>query len=127
MKKLFISCPMKGRTEEAIRKSMEQMHKIAEIVFDQKLEVIPTYIEHDPPENVSKALWYLGKSIQMMAEADFYIGVEYSDHFKGCFIENQVAREYGIRSTHIPMHEMMPDAMEIEREEKRFMAYPTNC
>ena len=51
MKKLFISCPMKGRTEENIRKSMEKMHKIAEIIFDQELEVIPTYIEDNPPEN----------------------------------------------------------------------------
>lgn len=31
MKKLFISVPMKGRTEENIRKSIEKMHKIAEI------------------------------------------------------------------------------------------------
>lgn len=44
MKKLFISCPMKGRTEENISKSMDQMHKIAEIIFDQELEAIPTYI-----------------------------------------------------------------------------------
>ena len=51
MKKLFISCPMKGRTEENIRKSMEKMHKIAEIIFDQELEVIPTYINDNPPEN----------------------------------------------------------------------------
>lgn len=43
MKKLFISCPMKGRTEENIRKSMEKMHKIAEAVFEQELEVIPLH------------------------------------------------------------------------------------
>ena len=40
MKKLFISVPMKGRTEENIRKSLEKMHKLAEIVFDEKLEVL---------------------------------------------------------------------------------------
>ena len=27
------------------------MHEIAEIYFDEKLEVIPTYIEDNPPEN----------------------------------------------------------------------------
>lgn len=48
-KKLFISCPMKGRTEEDIRHDMNRMHKMAEIVFDQELEVIPSYIENDPP------------------------------------------------------------------------------
>lgn len=30
MKKLFISCPMTGREEENIEKSIEKMHKIAE-------------------------------------------------------------------------------------------------
>ena len=44
MKKIFISCPMKGRTEENIRKSMEKMHKIAEEIFEQELEVIPSYM-----------------------------------------------------------------------------------
>lgn len=115
MKKLFISCPMRGRTKENIRKSMEKMHKIAEIIFDQELEVIPTYIEDNPPENNNQAVWYLGKSIQMLSEADFYIGIEYSDFFKGCDIENSVARQYGIRSTHVHMYDLMPDVVEVER------------
>ena len=121
MKKLFISCPMKGRTEENIRKSMEQMHKIAEIVFDQKLEVIPTYIEDNPPENSQKAVWYLGKNIQLLAKADYFIGVEYSDFFKGCCVESDVARYYGIPNTYVRVYELMPDAVEVER------AYWDNC
>lgn len=116
MKKLFISCPMKGRTEENIRKSMEQMHRIAEIVFDQPLEVIPTYIEHRPPENSNQAVWYLGKAIQLMSEADFFIGIEYNDFFKGCMIETEVARNYAIRSTYVKTYEMMPDAVEVEKK-----------
>lgn len=116
MKKLFISCPMKGRTEENIRKSMEKMHKIAEIVFDQELEVIPTYIEDNPPENGNQGIWYLGKSIQLLSEADFFIGIEWNDYFKGCETERMVARDYGIRSTFVNMHELMPDAVEIERQ-----------
>ena len=116
MKKLFISCPMKGRTEENIRKSMEQMHKIAEIVFDQELEVIPSYIEDNPPENSRQAVWYLGKSIQLLAEADFFIGIDYSDFYHGCRIENEVARLYGIKATTVGLHEMMPDALEVEKK-----------
>ena len=116
MKKLFISCPMKGRTEENIRKSMEKMHKIAEIVFDQELEVIPTYIEDNPPENGNQAIWYLGKSIQLLAEADFFIGIEWTDFFKGCSAERNIARDYGIRSTYVNIHELMPDACEVERQ-----------
>lgn len=114
MKKLFISCPMKGRTEENIRKSMEQMHKIAEIIFDQELEVIPSYVEDKPPENNNKAIWYLGKSIQLLADADYFIGVDYPDFFKGCAIENEVARSYGIPNTYVILHELMPDAKDVE-------------
>ncbi|MBO5025963.1 MAG: hypothetical protein J6C86_07470 [Bacteroidaceae bacterium] len=116
MKKLFISCPMKGRTEENIRKSMEQMHKIAEIIFDQELEVIPTYIEDNPPENNNQAIWYLGKSIQLLAEADYFIGVDYSEFYKGCSVERTIARDYGIRSTIVEMNVVMPDAVDVERD-----------
>ena len=117
MKKLFISCPMKGRTEENIKKSMEKMHKMAEIIFDQELEVLPTYIEEEPPEGTAnRGVWYLGKSIEMLAEADFFIGVGYSDFFKGCEIECAVARSYGIRMANVEMHEVMPDAVQIEKE-----------
>ena len=115
MKKLFISCPMKGRTEENIRKSMEKMHKIAEIIFDQELEVIPTYIEDNAPENNNQAIWYLSESIKKLAEADFFIGVVYSEIFSGCELERDVARRYGIRSFCVDMYEVMPDIREIEK------------
>ena len=114
MKKLFISCPMRGRTEENIKKSMEKMHKIAEIVFDQELEVIPSYSEDGPPDTNDARLWYLGKSIQLMADADYFIGVEYAD-FAGCYIETVAAREYGIPSTYVRVYELMPDIAEINK------------
>lgn len=122
MKKLFISCPMKGRTEENIRKSMEKMHKMAEIIFDQELEVIPTYIEDNPPKNNNRGIWYLGKSIQLLAEADFFIGVDWNEFYKGCEIERTVAQKYEIRSAFVNIYELMPDAIEVMRaeEEKRW-------
>lgn len=43
MKKLFISVPMKGRTEEQIRESMRRMHKVEEAVLYEELEVIDSY------------------------------------------------------------------------------------
>ena len=126
MKKLFISCPMKGRTEENIKKSMEKMHKIAEIVFDQELEVIPSYIEyvHPDPKNNNKAVWYLGKSIQLLSEADYFIGIDWSDFFKGCGIERSVASAYGIKSTFVHMHDVMPDALELEKTFGGFVKLP---
>ena len=115
MKKLYISCPMKGRTEENIRKSIEKMHRIAEIVFDQELEVIPSYIEHKPPQDTNQAMWYLGESIKLMAQADYYIGIDYSDFFHGCAVENEIAARYGIQRTSVHVHELMPDVRDVEK------------
>lgn len=128
MKKLFISCPMKGRTEENIRKSMDKMHRIAEIVFDEKLEVIPSYIEHKPPQGAKEAVWYLGESIKQMAQADYYIGIDYSDFFHGCTVENEIAMRYGVPKTLVRVHELMPDVREVEeaywRHEDKKLAIP---
>lgn len=74
MKKLFISCPMKDRTEAQIRGTMMQMHNIAEAVFGEELDVIQTYIP-DPPSGTNQALWCLGERIKMLSEADYFIGV----------------------------------------------------
>ena len=98
MKKLFISAPMKGRTEAQIRATMEQMHHIAEAVFGEELEVIQTYIP-DPPSGMNQALWCLGESIKMLSEADYFIGVyDEEKAYRGCAIENQAAKTYGIPS-----------------------------
>ena len=96
--KLFISCPMRGLTDEMIKANREKMHKIAEIVFDQELEVIPSYISQDPPEGAMAPMWYLGRSIQMMSEADYYIGVNMPyGYSNACVIENDVAVTYGLQ------------------------------
>ena len=100
--KLFISCPMNGLTDEMIKANREKMHKIAEIVFDKKLEVIPSYIvsAEEVPEGAMTPLWCLGRSIQMMSEADYYIGVNsfYDFDHPGCNIENTVAHTYGLKT-----------------------------
>lgn len=114
MKKLFISVPMKGRTEENIRKSMEKMHKIAEAVWEKELEVIPSFIEGKPPENNRVSVWYLGKSIQLLADADYFIGIEYTNLFGGCDIERDVAMRYNIPRFCVPLMDAAPDAYERE-------------
>lgn len=112
MKKLFISCPMKGRTEENIRKSMKKMHKLAELVFDEELEVIPSYIEDDPPKDTNQALFYLGRSIQFMSTADYFIGLEYADAWKGCSVERNVASIYNIKSYLVDPRIIAPEMYE---------------
>ena len=132
MKKLFISCPMKGRTEENIRKSMEKMHRIAEIVFDQELEVLPSYIAQKPPQGVKEAVWYLGESIKLMAQADYYIGIDYNVFFSGCLVENEVAKQYKIPKTDVHVMDLMPDVRDADDApwqsvENRLAFFFINC
>lgn len=113
MKKLFISCPMRGRTEEAIKDTMERMHKIAEAVFGEELEVLPTYFEGNPPMFANERLWYLGESIKKMSEADYFIGIFDSEkEYDGCVIENHVAKRYGITQYLVNLSYIAPDVVE---------------
>ena len=91
------------------------MHRIAEIVFDQELEIIPSYIEDKPPQGTKQAMWYLGESIKRMAQADYFIGIEYSDFFHGCTIESEIAARYGIKRTSVSVRELMPDVRDVEK------------
>ena len=122
MKKLFISCPMKGRTEEQIRDSRNKMHKIAEAVFGEELEVIDSYIKNDPPATNSIAIWMLGESIKKMASADYYIGTDIYDvrakmhNYPGCIIENRVADSYKIERHYLKPSLVAPDILEDEDE-----------
>lgn len=128
-KKLYISCPTKGRTEEAIRHDMDRMHKMAEIVFDQELEVIPTYVEHDPPETGNKAIWCLGESIKKMSEADFFIGVVDAYGARGCRVEAETAEVYDIPTYFVSAYQFMPEANEawVQQHAGRANVTPPCC
>lgn len=102
MKKLFVSVPMKGRTEEEIKASIQKMKKIAEIYEGEELELIDSYIEGNPPKGNNEAIFYLGESLKKMAQADVFVGICESYEWSGCRIENITAESYGIKSYAIP-------------------------
>lgn len=98
MKKLFVSVPMKGRTEEEIKASIQKMKKIAEVYEGEELELIDSYIEDNPPQNKNQAVWYLGESIKKLSQADVFIGICESYEWNGCEIERETAAVYGIKA-----------------------------
>jgi hypothetical protein len=104
MKKLFVSVPMRGRTEEEVNKSIIKMHHIAEAYEGVKLELISPWVYEAPPADCNQGAWYIGKSIEKLAEADIFIGMEDSIHYPGCMIEKQVAANYGIKGYIIPQN-----------------------
>lgn len=98
MKKLFVSVPMKGRTEEEIKASIQKMKKIAEIYEDEELELIDSYIEDNAPKDSKEAVWYLGESLKKLAQADVFIGIDEAYDWNGCYIERDTAQRYGIKT-----------------------------
>ncbi len=109
MKKLFASVPMRGRTEEAIRKSMEKMKRIAEAFEGEELELIDTYMDLDIPKGSNAGLLYLAKSIELLSTADVFIGVEYASMFPGCESELKAARDYGIDYHVVQLREIVEE------------------
>ena len=109
MKKLFVSVPMKGRTEEEIKASIQKMKKIAEIYEGEELELIDSYIEDNPHKDSKEAVWYLGESNTKLAEADVIIGICESYDWNGCCIERETADKYGIKAYAIPVRYVIDD------------------
>ena len=98
MKKLFISQPMRGLTdEEILNKRTEILINITEKI-KEPVELIDSFIKEYPGEiNKSVPVYYLGKSIQLLSQADIaYFGGDWRNA-RGCLIEHEVARQYGIK------------------------------
>lgn len=109
MKKLFVSVPMKGRTEEEIKASIQKMKKIAEIYEGEELELIDSYIEDNPPKDSKEAVWYLGESLKKLAQADVFMGICENYDWNGCCIEKETAERYGIKAYMIPARYVIDD------------------
>lgn len=96
-KKVFLSVPMRGRTKENIEKSLEKMREYTRIALGYDIEFINTVVEEKPPYNTeNEAMWYLGKSIQLLSQADVLVCVDraYTLNSSGCEIEKAVFKEY---------------------------------
>ena len=115
MKKLFVSVPMKGRTEEAIRNSIAKMKKVAEAYEGEELELIDSYIEDKPPVDGKTSVWYLAKSIEKLVDADVLITVSEAYMWSGCYIESEVAGRYGIKVYRVDEDIVLDDFEEIRR------------
>lgn len=118
VKKLFISCPMTGREQKAIDNSFDRMHKIAEAVFDQKLEVINTYKKIptdiagvDIMEDVRGKAFMLGAAYMDISKADYYIGV-YPLNYYSSGMHNSLADDIGMPMYLVDPCKIAPDAVE---------------
>ena len=95
VKKVFISQPMKDKTDAQI---LEERDRAIEIIKERfnttDVEIIDSFMQSAPHD--AKPLWFLGKSLQFLSNADIAYFVKDWDKYRGCRIENICAKEYGI-------------------------------
>ena len=94
MKKIFISQPMKDKADEVILAEREKTIEVAKFYFGDDFEVVDSFFQNAPHD--AKPLWFLGKSLELMAGADVVIFASGWQNARGCKIEHLCAEEYGI-------------------------------
>lgn len=96
MKQLFISQPMKGKSDEEILKEREAAIKEAEAVLKEPVEVIDSFFQNAPAD--AKPLWFLGKSLELLSGADIAYFASGWNEARGCKIEHDACIAYGIET-----------------------------
>lgn len=94
MKKLFISQPMRGKSDEEILAEREKAIKAAQELVGGPVEVIDSFFQSAPAD--ARPLWFLGKSLELLSTADVAYFAEGWKDARGCRIEHECAVEYCI-------------------------------
>ena len=92
MKKIFISQPMRGRSDEEILKERENLVEKAKKYFNDDIEILDSYFA----DYNGNALGFLAKSIEVLSHADIALFGKGWENARGCVIEHKCCEEYGI-------------------------------
>ena len=94
--KVFISQPMKDLSDEEILKVREDAIELATIALrsSEGVEIIDSFFQSVPTD--AKPLWCLGKSLELLSTADVCIFVKGWENARGCKIEHECCKQYGI-------------------------------
>lgn len=92
--KVFISQPMRDKTDEEIKTEREKAVSIIKEKYNQDVEIIDSFFEN--ASHNAKPLWFLGRSLELLADADVAYFCKDWELYRGCRIEHICAKEYGI-------------------------------
>lgn len=93
MKKIFISQPMKDKTNEEIISEREYIIELCKKEYED-IEIIDSFFENAPHD--ARPLWFLAKSLELLSTADIAFFADGWKNYRGCKIEHECAKEYGI-------------------------------
>lgn len=91
-KKVFISMPMKDKTNAEIEAKREQIKDAIYRLGYQNVEFIESFFKDAPHE--AKPLWYLGESFKLLSQADIVYFAENYMHYSGCVMESEAFKRY---------------------------------
>ena len=93
-KLLFISQPMRNKTDEEIKEERDRAIRLCKKYLGDDIKVLDSFFEDAPHD--AKPLWFLGKSIEMLSHADYAFFCDGWEDARGCVIEHECAEKYGI-------------------------------
>lgn len=100
MKKLFISQPMNGKTNEEILHERNTAIKCAKAILKDEVEIIDSFFENAPVN--ANPVWFLSQSIKFLSSADIAYFAKGWDKARGCKIEHEICVQYGIPNIKAP-------------------------
>lgn len=92
--KVFISCPMNGKSDEEIMEIRRNAELRIKHDWDFRIEIIDSFFRGAPAD--AKPLWYLGESLKELSRADMAYFTKDWAKSRGCRIEHEAAVAYGI-------------------------------
>lgn len=95
--RVFISQPMRDKTDEEIKRERKSVIELLHMDYED-VEIIDSFFETAP--HGSAPVWYLGKSIQLLADADMAYFCYGWEKYRGCKIEHDICLAYGIEARH---------------------------
>lgn len=96
MKKVFISQPMRGKTNDEILLERDKAIKTIKETINDDIEIIDSFLKQEVPDGVNKPLWCLARSINLLSIADIAYFISGWDQARGCKIEHECAVQYGL-------------------------------
>lgn len=93
--KIFISQPMKGKTDEEIIEARAVAVEYLRLKYGSDVEILNSFFQGEPV--TVNPLKCLAESIRILADADAAFFCRGWMTARGCLIEHQCAESYGIK------------------------------
>ena len=118
--KIMISQPMRGRSNEEIKKERECLIKLIKDAGGEYIDTVFDNVEDGTP------LYYLSKSINKLDKADIIWFMPGWEKARGCRIEFECAKEYG-KTIRCYTKEDMKDIQEMHDATKNIKIKVKSC